>query len=145
MPDRGNGRPLVAATGGAMLQITHGRAPNGRDHVMVLTGELDCSTGSSLTPMLANVAQGARDVRLDLSGVTFLDVTGLRVLCDAAAALQDRGQRLVVEHPSRAVRRLVQLARMSEAADIPGGLTLDGEPSPSPSRLALRIAGTDAG
>ena len=87
--------------------------------VVRLAGELDIGSEHLLTDAIACVA--ARTTRppaqvvLDLSGVTFCDVAGLRAIEVSAAALSRAGRRLSVRHPSRAVLRLVALRAETRA------------------------------
>jgi anti-anti-sigma factor len=64
---------------------------------VAVVGELDVATAPTLRALL-----DAESVRVvDLSGVTFIDVAGLRVLLER--------RHLVVRSPSRPVRRLIEL------------------------------------
>jgi anti-anti-sigma factor len=47
---------------------------------------------------------------LDLAAVTFIDSTGLSALMDARAESDRNGWEFSVQHPSAAVRRVVELA-----------------------------------
>lgn len=47
---------------------------------------------------------------LDLAAVTFIDSTGLSALMDARAESDRNGWAFSVQHPSDAVRRVVELA-----------------------------------
>jgi anti-sigma B factor antagonist len=78
--------------------------------VVSLTGELDPHT----VPMLAEelddaLASGVTSVALDLSGLTFIDSSGLRVVISTHRQLEERGGKLVVRQPSDTVRRLLEL------------------------------------
>jgi anti-anti-sigma factor len=53
-------------------------------------------------------------VTLDLAEVTFIDSTGLSALMDAHFESRRNGWEFGVRNPSAAVRRVVELAGMSE-------------------------------
>jgi anti-anti-sigma factor len=63
---------------------------------LVLTGQLELSTISSLVRSLTDALGAGSDVEVDLGDVTFIDVAGLRLLLEAAAILDARGHRLVI-------------------------------------------------
>ena len=70
--------------------------------VATVRGELDMATGETLREFLQTVSG---DVRLDCSGLTFLDASGLRVLLAASARLREL--RLVNLRPAQ--RRILEL------------------------------------
>jgi anti-anti-sigma factor len=74
------------------------------------TGEIDMSTIVVLRRELDAARAGAATVLLDLSGVTFMDSTGLHLLLEASrsSAVSDWG--FFVVRPSRAVRRLIEVS-----------------------------------
>jgi anti-sigma B factor antagonist len=55
---------------------------------------------------------------LDLSELDFIDSTGLEVLLRAARRAHDTGRRLIVQRPSRYVRRLLELTAIDQSLDI---------------------------
>jgi anti-sigma B factor antagonist len=84
--------------------------------VMHVAGEVDVYTASSLRRELAlHMGARAEDLIIDLSGVTFLDSTGLGVLVRAARQLRERGARLalVVDQD-----RVVDLLRITALAQV---------------------------
>jgi anti-sigma B factor antagonist len=83
---------------------------DGHTNVRV-TGDIDLATATELRQRLdPMIAAGAGDVDLDLSGVTFLDSTGLVALLHARQALHNTRQRLRVRNPSRPVLRVFELS-----------------------------------
>lgn len=77
------------------------------DGVIHLHGEIDASTVSTLTEHLA-ATEG--DVVIDLSGVGFIDSSGLRALIGAKQKIDERGSSLQLRSPSPAVSRLFELS-----------------------------------
>ena len=102
----------MAAAGGAPLTA---RASREGEHVVLhLTGEVDISNSERLRGRFNDLLAPGRaaEVRVlvvDLSGLEFLDLTGLQALLDAKAALRRRGSSLVLRAPTRRVRRLLEL------------------------------------
>jgi anti-sigma B factor antagonist len=81
--------------------------------VVTLTGELDLDSVDTLQAALAQAANaGAVDV--DMSGVTFMDSSGLRGLIGAYKKLAADGRRLRIVEPSDRVVRLLKLTGQYE-------------------------------
>jgi anti-sigma B factor antagonist len=77
-----------------------------RTHVVVPNGEVDALTAPQLGRRLLELADdGKTDVVVDLSGVTFMDSTGIGVLLNALRALAARHGRLVLVCPTKKVLR----------------------------------------
>jgi anti-sigma B factor antagonist len=76
-------------------------------------GELDMATVELLDSHLEEAMREAESIELDMTGVTFIDSTGLRALIMAreAASAADREFAVV---PSAAVRKLVELAGLAD-------------------------------
>jgi anti-anti-sigma factor len=76
---------------------------------IALTGEIDAHTAVLLRDALVP-APLIGDLRVDFSGVTFIDSSGLRVVLEVHQTLDRDGRRLVLVDPSRPVARLLELA-----------------------------------
>lgn len=88
---------------------------DGTAATLTLQGELDPHTA----PMLADeiddlISDGATDVVLVLTGLGFVDSSGLRVIISADRALTEREGRLVLRAPSDNVRRLLEVTGLLE-------------------------------
>jgi anti-anti-sigma factor len=55
---------------------------------------------------------------LDLSGLDFIDSTGLEVLLHTARRAHESGGRLIVARPSRYVRRLLEMTAIDQTLDV---------------------------
>lgn len=97
---------------GDRLAITGTSGPH---PVLALVGELDAYTGPALSQALA----AAGDVTLDLSGVTFVDSSALRILVLAHQQRAEHGARLRLQAPSDAVRRLLDVSGLDRLFAIP--------------------------
>lgn len=100
---------MVADNPPLQIELT----PTGRRVI----GEIDAHTADVLRAELQPDADG-HDVRVDLSAVTFVDSSGLRVLLEAHLALQQAGRRLVLVAPSRPVVRLFEVTGLAGALDV---------------------------
>lgn len=87
----------------------------GGDTVVTVSGELDIVTGEELRSRLHAALAPAHTVLIDLSGVTFLDCSGLRVLLWARRQAAAMGARLLLHAPSPAVARLLATTHLESA------------------------------
>lgn len=97
-------------SGSARLAIT---TVGGDERHLGLSGDLDSFTAADLDAALAALGPAA-DVVIDLSGLSFMDSSGLRVLIGAHTALDGEGNKLVLTSPSRAVGRLFEISGLTE-------------------------------
>lgn len=100
--------------------------------VVHLTGEVDLATNEMLKTVLRRETARStppRQIRVDLSRVTFLDASGLGVLLRAQKDARARGIDLAACHPQGLVRRIIDLTGLAgrlcvpeqPARDTPGG------------------------
>lgn len=74
---------------------------------IALEGEIDAHTA----PQLANALRGRSGlVTVDMSGVEFVDSSGLRVVIEAHQGFERDGGRLVLSNLSPAVQRLLEIS-----------------------------------
>lgn len=94
--------------GTSILDIRFSREA-GSVHRLGVTGELDAETGPRL---LASLLQGGLEgqIHLDLSGVTFIDCSGLSILLRGLREARRHGFEVAVEPDvSRPVERMIEL------------------------------------
>jgi len=78
-------------------------------HISV-SGDLDVATAAQLSDMLLGfIEDGILLIVLDLTGVEFLDSSGLQVLVDAGSRLEARDGQLVIEGMSGAAQRILEI------------------------------------
>lgn len=100
---------------GTLAVVADARWPVAR-----LSGDIDLSNVDELGRQVEQaVSNRARGLVLDLSGVTYLDSAGLRLVFGLARRLGDRQQRLrlVVPDNSR-IRRVLTLAAVGTVAEV---------------------------
>jgi len=73
-------------------------------------GEIDMSTVSALRRELDRAAERVPTVLLDLSGVTFMDSTGLHLLLEASQSSAADGWGFVLLRSSAVVQRLIEVS-----------------------------------
>ena len=76
----------------------HGDPPT-----VYLTGEVDLNTHDQLTAVLDQAARPGRDLVLDCTKLTFIDVAGIRVVLRAARVIGDGQLRLTGVHSAVAM------------------------------------------
>ena len=80
-------------------------------HTIGLSGELDLATAEGVRAELDRVEGGdARSIVLDLSGLTFMDSTGVRLLVQAHLRSTADSERLTLLRGQAAVQRVLQLS-----------------------------------
>lgn len=86
---------------------------------LMLRGELDLSTVQKVEDELEAV-EGGEDklVVLDLSGLTFLDSTGLRLMVTADQRAQKDGRRLVIVKGPETVQRVFSITKLDETLEM---------------------------
>ena len=78
-----------------------------------LAGELDLATAPGLTEALLDFASSEGEVHLDLSEVSFLDSSGLRVILALARSRGDNWA-VVLLDPSAAILRIFEILGIDE-------------------------------
>ena len=86
--------------------------------VVWVQGELDVATSPQLRELLGGMTDGDGPLVLDMSGVAFLDSTGLGALLGAKHRLQDAGRELVLRAPTRSVLRVLEVSALSDTFTI---------------------------
>ena len=87
--------------------------------VLFLSGELDMATAEQFSSALASAVTEGGPITVDISGLTFMDSTGVHALIRAAATLKDRG--CIVIHGldrSPSIRKLFELTRIGELPNV---------------------------
>jgi anti-anti-sigma factor len=90
------------------------------DGVLVasVTGDIDFGTADDLGRDVAGtLSDSAAGLVLDLTGVRYVDSSGVRVIFELAAQLGISGRKLALALPETSpIRRLVKITRLEEAA-----------------------------
>jgi anti-sigma B factor antagonist len=78
---------------------------------IAVTGEIDLTSAPQLDDQVMSLIDGgASTIVIDLSGVSFMDSTGLRVLLKASKLLVGAGGALELKDPSEPVQRLLEVS-----------------------------------
>jgi anti-anti-sigma factor len=79
--------------------------------IVYVVGELDLATCPVVEEAIASAAQSSR-VIVDLTGCTFLDSSGLRVLMRAQREVDERGRGLELVAADPAIVRVLEIANV---------------------------------
>jgi anti-sigma B factor antagonist len=109
-PDFGQGGHEVAGTPTLNLKVLRG----GQETLVSLSGELDLSSAPALRELLAGAFEddGPPRIVLDLSGLIYLDSTGLSIFVSAHKRATASGIAFCLANPNPSVRRLFKITAL---------------------------------
>src|SRR4051812_9859130 len=111
------GPPPMLSTAASPLHVS--RSDDGRVVRLMLSGELDMSTSTSLELELSTVEARHPDMLvLDLSDLRFMGVSGLRSILDAARRARRDGRQLVGTTPVPHILRLFELPAIDQSVEL---------------------------
>jgi anti-sigma B factor antagonist len=88
-----------------------------------LVGEYDIGRTAELRDSILAPHDGERVVVVDLSGVTFLDSSGLRSLIEVRGVLVEEGVEFIVVNPSDCALRLLEITGTGEMLGVTDAVT----------------------
>lgn len=102
-----------------MLEVVNQRAEVDARNTRAfrLVGELDAGSIEAAATLVVQAPSGPADLRLDLSGLTFMSSEGVRLFIDLARARTGPGE-LVLVNPTRPVRRVLELTGLERLANL---------------------------
>lgn len=86
--------------------------------VVSVTGELDLATAPELERLLEEREQTGSTLVIDLSRVTFVDSSGVRVLVGQVRRAQETGARLTLVTEDPAVLRVLEITALTEVVSV---------------------------
>ena len=111
----------------SLLEISVAAGESGP--VVTLSGEADVTTVAELSEALtAQLASGARQLTVDLSGLRFADSAVIRELVMADRKLKDRGGGLELANPQPAVARALSLLGVDQMIEVRDGTNAGADP-----------------
>jgi anti-anti-sigma factor len=115
-----DGDPPTPETPSFSVTVTD--AGDGRA-VVAASGELDIATAPQLVAAVAGLAPPATTaIAIDLSGLTFIDSSGINALRATVRAAGSRGAGAIVASPSERVQRVLDLVRIAEIVPLESSL-----------------------
>ncbi len=83
--------------------------------ILALSGELDISSAPRVEGELSRLeSREPSALVLDLSGLRFMDSTGLRIVVSADARAREQGRRFAVVRGPESVQRIFRITRLEE-------------------------------
>jgi anti-anti-sigma factor len=99
------------------VQLTHGE----NEVTVVLRGELDLATAPAAERALTLAGDGGKKaIVVDLSGLTFMDSTGLRLVLALHRRCQAEPRKLVIRPGPPAVQRVFEVTNVEEILPFSG-------------------------
>ena len=85
--------------------------PPAESMTVAVTGELDIATAPRFTARLGELLRRGypRELVIDLSGLSFIDASGLRALTDLRSRVEQNQSVLILEGVPAQMRRVIQL------------------------------------
>ena len=77
-------------------------------------GELDAACATLLESELRQAGERGSSIRLDLSGLRFIDSTGLRILLEARGRSADESHVLAIQGATGPVKDVIELTSLSD-------------------------------
>lgn len=87
--------------------------------VFVLLGELDISTAPDFATTLDPLVQsGPSEVVLEMSGLAFIDSSGIAALVSVQNRLEQQGRRLILRSPRRNALRVFEISGLTDFLNV---------------------------
>jgi stage II sporulation protein AA (anti-sigma F factor antagonist) len=91
----------------------------GERAIVTVRGDLDLQVAQRVVAEIEKVEEGAPALLvIDLSGISFLDSSGMGVLAAAQARAVEAGRRIVVVRPPYSVRRAFELSGFDDVIEV---------------------------
>jgi anti-sigma B factor antagonist len=112
--------------------------------VVVLTGELDVAVAVRVVAELSVVAARERDIIVDLTGLEFIDSSGLAALVRVRRQARHAGGDLLLAAPQRQVLRLLSLTRLIDVFSVHASVDEAASDAGNLRRAAVTVSGPPA-
>lgn len=104
------------------LLVVEVRQLSAGSYVIALVGELDLSGTPELTEAFSSLPEGAQRTFVDLSKLSFIDSSGLRLLIEAAKSAQERGASMTLVGATPTVQRVFQIVGVADLVSVEASL-----------------------
>ena len=86
---------------------------------IAVEGDIDLYSSPDLRKaVLKAVPRSAEGVAVDLSGVTYMDSSGVATLVEGLRSAKEHGRSFVLDSPSAAVMKVLELARLESVFEV---------------------------
>lgn len=84
-------------------------------HTLVLSGDLDHLSAAQLQPLVVRLcAEGARDIVLDMTRLSFMDSVGLQAILSAQMVCRDHGVGFMLTPAKASVQRVFEITGLTD-------------------------------
>jgi anti-sigma B factor antagonist len=94
--------------------MKHEIVENQGAHIVLFNGEIDLESSPAARKILLKCFDNTGNVIVDLSGVTYIDSSGVASLVEALQAAKKNGSQLSLAAVSEPTRRVLELARLDK-------------------------------
>jgi anti-sigma B factor antagonist len=112
--------------------------------VVVLRGELDVAVAVRVVAELSVVAARERDMIVDLTGLEFIDSSGLAALARVRKQARHAGGDLLLAAPQQQVLRLLTLTRLIDVFSVHASVDEAASDAGRSRRAAATVSGSPA-
>ncbi len=85
---------------------------------VVVAGEVDLSWSAEIRDQILKALREQVPVKVDLSGVDYIDSSGIAALVEGLQQARKHGVPFVLQRPSKAVRSVLELARLDQVFEL---------------------------
>ncbi len=86
--------------------------------IIYVNGEVDLSNSAQVRKTILGALKTTPDVKIDLSGVEYIDSSGIAAMVEGLQFANSNGRNFVITDPSRQVRSILELARLDQVFTI---------------------------
>ena len=86
--------------------------------VILVVGEVDLYSSPELRKAILKTTSKADIVVVDLGEVAYIDSSGVATLVEGLRSARDRNARFVLARPSKAVKQVLELARLDSVFEV---------------------------
>ncbi len=105
-----------------MFSMNLGSGESGSHVVVALRGELDLVDAQAVADALGAVAAGGPQIIVDLSGLEFIDASGIAALSRGRRRARCAGGDLLLAAPQQRVQRVLAILWEASGSDLPVGV-----------------------
>jgi len=96
-------------------------------NTLILSGEVDLDNSPRARDMMLSIVEKNQDINIDLSGVDYIDSSGVAVLVEAMQLTQKTGKKFSVVNVSSQAMAVLELAHLDKILPISNVLSLNND------------------
>jgi len=96
-------------------------------NTLILSGEVDLDNSPRARDMMLSIVEKNQDINIDLSGVDYIDSSGVAVLVEAMQLTQKTGKKFSVVNVSSQAMAVLELAHLDKILPISNVMSSDND------------------